>query len=1044
LKTGNIVEKLGFLGFSLGRLMNNMDALYLKLAILLQNKEQESVSADINRVKDRIRDVANLLRQNSVVDAAFAYYVAGYYVRASRLIPSEMNDDTHLAQRLLALFIAKRFENLEERVRDIALDDNHSDKRLREAILHQGLSDSEALDRMLIRRVADAFDVFMKFVKDGDETRFEVIHSTLARCQQVVCKAQEWRWWWWLEFIRLVMDEFVTNCLWSQLKPMRQENCADQIVSRYIIANYERRNPVVELWRTQIESLGKVNDPERRSFCLTIPTGAGKTRVAELSILRFFLDYRDNPGAKCVYIAPLRKLANEVEQTLSPVFAHVTSNPRVVSSFYGGQEVDLLDQDELAEARVLIVTPEKLDGMLRHNPMLHSQIRLVVADEGHMIGDDSPRGYKYRMLLERLVYALRIKSTAQGSENSRLLFVSGVLPNVSEFAKLISGDSESSVSVDWRPLDEPLKGYWEWDGGQMVASNSLPQPPIPFRAPACSSPNKFEEAVVRAAFTHAMSSPTMVFSASKKAIKSNSLVRLLECLLDQQPLLVEEDPLPSKLSRQSSFGEYYSLLEQGVAIHHSDIPAALKNETEVRVYDGRVKLLFASPTLAQGVNIPFDTVLIYRLQHYIGNAIYDATFWNVVGRVGRPMGSDTSLRPPQVVFLINKSLGATQEDKLDVNIGKHLLSQEKRYRVASPFLQFLNRLEEKWKQKTGQPIAELIQNLAEKPDLQWIPASREKRELARLLSLLDEHLIALIEESNLDEDEVDDWLQERSSEVINLLTQATTIKPSDLDFIKEAIQARAKFVIKHIPRRRRRQDYLLGLPFEDCERIRAKQDTLLNWYQGCADIFARHFDSGIDNLIQILDFVSSLSICPKKWRRKKREQPLFDHSGLEAQVSNPIWKRWILGEDTQVVASIPSQKKPDADFDKYREEMLEGSLAWGVSAVCKFLDGVAQEKGLNLTKDLEFLPSLVKYGAPGKLSCYLVRLKIPREAAVKIVELYVSKVNSDDSIMFDMIEPVPTQAKQAIKSLTEEDILSLSLNDAVIDRVKEIKRHISR
>lgn len=722
----------------------------------------------------------------------------------------------------------------------------------------------------------------------------------------------------------------------------------------------------------------------------------------------------------------------------------MTSNPRVVSSFYGGQEVDLLDQDGLAEARVLIVTPEKLDGMLRHNPTLRSQIRLVVADEGHMIGDDSYRGYKYRMLLERLVYALRIKPVAPESTKSRLLFVSGVLPNVSEFAKLISGDSENSVCIDWRPLDEPLKGCWVWNGRQMVTSNNLLPPPIPFCAPGCSISNKFEEVIVRTAFTHAMSSYTMVFSASKRAITSNSLVRLLECLLVQQPLVEGRNPLPSEIAKQSLFEEYYPLLEQGVAIHHSDLPAALKSETEKRIYDGRIRLLFASPTLAQGVNIPFDTVLIYRLQHYPGKAIYDATFWNVVGRAGRPIGSETSLQPPRVVFLFNRSEDATKEDKHDIRIGKRLLSQEKQYRVASPFLQFLNQLKEKWKQDTGQPVAELVQNLAEKPDLQWISDSRLERDLARLLRLLDGHLIALIEESDLDEEVVDDWLQERSSEVVDLLTQATTIEPSDLDFIKEAVQARAKFVIKHIPRRRRRQDYLLGLPFDDCERIRAKQDTLLNWYQGCANIFARHFDSGIDNLIQILDFVSSLSICPKKWRREKREQPLFDHFGLEAQVSNRIWKKWILGEDTRVIASILSQKKPDADFDEYREEMLEGSLAWGVSAVCKFLDEVAQEKGLNLTKDLEFLPSIVKYGAPGKLSCYLVRLKIPREAAVKIAELYVDKMSSDNSEMPDLIQPLSTQAKQAIDWLTEENTLSMGLSAVVIDFIKEIKSHIPR
>lgn len=1020
----------------------SMQDLHLELVVLLQNKEQQDTRADINSIKEMIRGVADRLRRDAAVDdhldAAFAYYVAGYYVRASRLISqANISDDTHPAQRWLALLIAKHFQSIEDQVQAIAVDDKYSDGRLEEEILHCGLSDSEALDRMLLRRVADSLGGFMEFVRDGDESRLEAARSTLSLCQQAACKARESRWWWWIECIRLVIVEFAANCLWTQLRPMRQESSANQIVSKYIIANYERNNPVVELWRTQIESLDKINDPERCSFCLSIPTSGGKTRVAELAILRFLLDHRDDPNAKCVYIAPLRKLANEVEQTLSPVFSAATANPRVVSFFYGGQEIDLLDQDQLAEARVLIVTPEKLDGMLRHDPNLCSQIRLVIADEGHMIGDDSDRSYRYRMLLERLVYALRIKPIASGPVKPRLLFVSGVLPNASEFAGLIAGDSSSLVHIDWRPLDEPLMGHWEWDGRQLVTSNSLLSPPVLFHAPECDSPNKFEEAVVRAAFTLAMSSPTMVFSASKKAIEGNSLLEILVCLSERRPF--PNDPLPPDLSKRSSFGKYYTLLERGIAIHHSELPAALKDETETRIYDGRVRLLFASPTLAQGVNIPFDTVLVYRLQHYTGNAIYDPTFWNVVGRVGRPIAGDAyssvSLRPPKVVFLTNTSPKATTEDKIDIDIGRKLVKREKQYRVASPFLQFLNELREKWEQDTGRPIAELIHTLAERPDLQWV-TSRDRKRLSALLRLLDEHLIALAEESDIEE--ADDWLQARSGDIVNLLVQATTIESDDLNFIKEAVLARAQFIVRLIPKERRRQDYLLGLPLEDCKTIRTNQDGLLNWYHGCTDIFAHRLESGIDSLVQILGFVWGLSICPKKWRRKQvKPSPLF---GL---TMSSLWKSWILGENAQKAASILAQMKPDADFDEYRESMLEGSLAWGLSAICRFLEEVAEEKGLSLARDLEFLPSLVKYGVPGKLPCYLVRLKIPREAATKIAELYADRLKSKDSLAIDLIQSESAHAEQAIRSLTEEDITFLGFSNVVVERIKEIKARIS-
>jgi hypothetical protein len=1023
-----------------------------ELIILLQEKEQAD-PAQIHSKQEAIRIVADQLRQDLAIDnhldAAIAYYVAGYYVRAARLISeTDISNETHPAQRWLAFFFLKRFDSIKDQVRAIAADDSYSDQTLQQEILHKGLADYEALDRAFVRKLADILDQFIEFVHNGDEEALKLIQSNLFLCARLAVKAQEWRWWWWIECVRLVIDEFNNNCLWTQLKPMRQESGADQIVAKYIAANYKRSNPVVELWRTQVESLGKINDPDRCSFCLAVPTSAGKTRVAELAILRFFLDYCNDPYAKCVYIAPLRKLASEVEETLAGAFSSIIPNHRVVSTFYGGQEIDMLDQDELASARVLIVTPEKLDGMLRQDPKLLSQIRLVIADEGHLIGeghtagDRSYRGYRYRMLLERLVYTLRIKHIPTEVSRPRLLFISGVLPNVDEFAELITGDRLNKVCMNWRPVDEPLKGSWTWDGKKLITSNPrLPEPRTPFDLQECRSADEFEQVVARTAFTCAQNSHTMVFSASKKAITSATLLNLLVYLVNLSPL--DMYPLPPKLLRRRQFGEYYTLLERGVAVHHGGLPADLRRETEARIDAGRIRLLFASPTLAQGVNIPFDAVLVYRLHYWRKVAIPDTIFWNVVGRVGRPIatrGDQTAgLNPPRVIFLLNRSATATAEDRQDIRISTALTSREKQYRVATPFLAFLNQLRKEWEQSTGQPIAELVRSLAEQPDLQWMVNHSQWRELSSLLRLLDEHLTALIEESGLYTEEAADWLQNSSRELVNLLVQATTIKPEDLEFIKEAVLARAAFIVKNIPKSQRRQDYLLGLPFEDCEEIRAKQDVLLRWYQGCEGIFACNFDSGIDMLVQLLNFVSSLSIC-KKWRSKRVERlPLLDVPEISVSQRCALFKSWISGEDAQVVTSELKKVHPDTEFDEYREEMFERSLAWGISAICRFLNDLGQESGLKLTKDLDYLPALVKYGVPRKLACHLVRLGIPRKDAVQIADLHTIRSISADISGPSFVPSMFAQAQQAIISLTDNDITSLSLSETTIQRVKGLR-----
>ncbi|MBK8433763.1 MAG: hypothetical protein IPL28_21865 [Chloroflexi bacterium] len=296
-------------------------------------------------------------------------------------------------------------------------------------------------------------------------------------------------------------------------------------------------------------------------------------------------------------------------------------------------------------------------------------------------------------------------------------------------------------------------------------------------------------------------------------------------------------------------------------------------------------------------------------------------------------------------------------------------------------MKFLIKIRTEW-ENTNESLVELINILAERTELNWV----SDRKLSDLLKLLDNHLIALAEESG---QEADVWLQTRLTDVIDLLVQATIIEDDDLTFIKDVIRARAQFVIKHIPKHQRRQDYLLGLPFEDCEKIRAKQEDLLCWYQECESIFAEHGESGISNLIKLLGFVKELSICQSQRKTQKmQELPLLGYT------ESNLWKGWLEGEDTKLVASMFQQMRPEADFGEYRESMLEGSLAWGLSAICKFLEELAQEENMRLSTDLGFLPSLVKYGAPVKLSCYLMRFISSRDVAIKIANKYVEKLKS--------------------------------------------------
>lgn len=121
----------------------------------------------------------------------------------------------------------------------------------------------------------------------------------------------------------------------------------------------EERLSQSEFWKSQINAINKGVLDDNRGFIIQMPTSAGKTLIAELSILQ-----QVGSNKKCLYIAPFRSLVNEVENNLSN---RLSKLGYVVSSLSGSYELNELDQFWLREADVLVATPEKVDFLIRHH-----------------------------------------------------------------------------------------------------------------------------------------------------------------------------------------------------------------------------------------------------------------------------------------------------------------------------------------------------------------------------------------------------------------------------------------------------------------------------------------------------------------------------------------------------------------------------------------------------------------------------------------------------------------------------------------------------
>ncbi|MEK7755741.1 MAG: helicase-related protein, partial [Planctomycetota bacterium] len=130
-----------------------------------------------------------------------------------------------------------------------------------------------------------------------------------------------------------------------------------------------------------------------------------------------------------------------------------------------------------------------------------------------------------------------------------------------------------------------------------------------------ASDEKFANIVAHTAIHYARSSPTLLFSANK-----GKIARIFQIIENIILLGQERDP---------------SLVSLKPAIHHARLSTEQRRKTEEEIRNGEFRLVLASPTLAQGVNLPFQVVLVYGLEHSPNRPIDDTTFWNVCGRIGR-------------------------------------------------------------------------------------------------------------------------------------------------------------------------------------------------------------------------------------------------------------------------------------------------------------------------------------------------------------------------------------------------------------------------
>jgi len=365
----------------------------------------------------------------------------------------------------------------------------------------------------------------------------------------------------------------------------------DERVKRVII-----ERGIEELYPPQAEALSS-GVLKGRNLVLAIPTASGKTLVSEIVMVDKLL----REGGKAVYLVPLKALAEEKYREFKSWEA---LGIRVAATTGDYDSTD----EWLGRYDIIVATSEKFDSLLRHRPSWVRDVRLIVADEVHLIGSYD-RGATLEVILSHML------------GKAQILALSATVGNAEELAEWL--DAELVVS-DWRPV-ELRKGVFHlgelrWDDG------TVERYPENWVSLAVDAVKRGKQALVFVNTRRSAEKEALSISTKISRLLTKPEQRGLKELADS----LEDNPTNEKLKRA---------LKGGVAFHHAGLSRSERTIIEDAFREGLIKVITATPTLAAGVNMPAFRVIIRDTKRYSNFGWIDIPVLEIqqmMGRAGRP------------------------------------------------------------------------------------------------------------------------------------------------------------------------------------------------------------------------------------------------------------------------------------------------------------------------------------------------------------------------------------------------------------------------
>jgi hypothetical protein len=562
-----------------------------------------------------------------LVVSGAAFHLAGYAARSFSLLPKPALDRNLASnERALGLLLRRDIAELRAHIMRWYTNPGHNDEalvaRLQDKNDDFGPEDAAvlALSTSYHRSVALADTALLSGIRDRFDEGIRALQEVVAFAAQIGNIPT-----WWVATLTLHLARDLWDHSLQVLIPADPAVGAPprwhELRRDFIAQLSTRRPPHIELWPSQVAAGARAADPND-DLVVALPTSAGKTRIAELCILRALAD-----GKRTVYVTPLRALSAQVERVLARTFVPLNAT---VTSLYGASGATLVDAKTLVSADIVVATPEKLDFALRQDPTVLDNVALVVFDEGHMIGLGS-REIRYEVLIQRLLR----RSDATGR---RIVCLSAMFnpedPYFKDFGNWLRSDAPGDfVHVQWRPTRQRFATL-DWSSSSDTGTLSFVDAERPFvprfiEAVAAKGkrknvfPQNDKEFCICAANAFASDGHTvLVYSPQRSQIEP--LASEFRRISDQGYLSSVNPPDAADIVGARAIGREWlgedhpamRALEIGVGTHHGALPRPFLSAIEELLDSRRLSIVVASPTLAQGIDLACSVLIFRSLQRY--------------------------------------------------------------------------------------------------------------------------------------------------------------------------------------------------------------------------------------------------------------------------------------------------------------------------------------------------------------------------------------------------------------------------------------------